>query len=97
MASVEPEAVIIADGTTVYPLWYEQEVKGGRKDVEVISLHGGYVNAMEYPTTETIDSILEERAVYVVSPVSSYCPGYLIEKYNLTCDDLLYRVRPAVE
>ena len=35
--TVEPNAIVYADNTTVYPLLYEQEVKGRRPDVKIVS------------------------------------------------------------
>ena len=96
MASVEPDAVIIADGTTVYPLWYEQEVKGVRKDVDVLSSHGGYVNAIKYPTAETFRSLYEQRPVYVVTPVQGYSSGFIIDKCDFVVKGAVYRAIPKL-
>ncbi|HDZ69447.1 MAG TPA: DUF2723 domain-containing protein [Phycisphaerales bacterium] len=91
LSSVENEAVIIADGTTVYALWYLQEVKGKNAGVKVLSKHGDYKNPIEFPTEETIGRLMAERAVYVVSPVAGYCPKFLLERYDFTKAGILYK------
>jgi len=82
LESVEDNAIIIADGTTVYPLWYLQEVKGKRTDVKVLSLHGSYKSPVAFPTEDTIAEMLAQNRVYVVSPLRGYCPDYLLENYD---------------
>ena len=46
--AVEDKAIIYADGTTVYPLLYIQEIKGKRRDVTIVSEHGSVNNLKEY-------------------------------------------------
>jgi hypothetical protein len=92
LSGVEKEAVIIADGTTVYPLWYVQEVKGTGPDVKIVSKHGSYESPIAFPTAETIGKLVAERAVYVVSPVVGYCPGFLSERYKFERKGVLWKV-----
>jgi len=92
LTGVEDDAVIIADGTTVYPLWYYQQVKGKRRNVRVVSRHSSYESPIEYPTEETIGQLMSERAVYVVSPVAGYCPAYLLAGYDFIQEGVLYHV-----
>jgi hypothetical protein len=89
---VEEDAVIIADGTTVYPLWYCQEFKGLRQDVKILSLHKSYTNPVEFPTVDTMEEIMESSGVYIVSPVKGYCPQFLTESYDFVQQGPLYRV-----
>jgi hypothetical protein len=92
LSDVEKEAIIIADGTTVYPLWYIQEVKGTTPSVKIISNHGSYENPITFPTAETIGKLVAERAVYVVSPVAGYCPDFLLERYKFERKGVLSKV-----
>ncbi len=92
LGSVEKEAIIIADGTTVYPLWYVQEVKGTAPDVKIVSTHGSYESPITFPTKDTIGKLVAERAVYVVSPVAGYCPDYLLKYYDFIKTGPIYRV-----
>ena len=85
-------AIIFADGTTVYPLWYLQEIKGLRKDVEIISEHSNYRNRISVPSVDTIVELMAERTVYVVSPDAGYCPDYLLEGYDFIRAGPIYRV-----
>lgn len=92
MSNAEKGAIIIADGTTVYPLWYVQEIKGMRPDVQLVSGHRSYKNPISFPTTDTIGRVMSNRAVYVVSPVAGYCPDYLLEGYDFIKAGPIYRV-----
>ena len=89
---VESEAIIIADGTTVYPLWYLQEVKGINAEAKVVSMHGSYKNPIEFPTVDTIGTLMADSTVYVVSPVGGYCPDFLLERYDFVETGPIYRV-----
>jgi hypothetical protein len=89
--TVEDRAVIYADGTTVYSLLYVQEVVGGGEDVTVVSGHGSVDNLKEY-SEEKIDELFAERAIYVVSPVRGYCPGFLLKNYDFVKSGVLWRV-----
>jgi hypothetical protein len=92
LSDVEKEAIIIADGTTVYPLWYIQEVKGTAPNVKIVSSHGSYESPIAFPTAETIGKLVAERAVYVVSPVVGYCPDFLLERYKFERKGVLWKV-----
>ena len=88
---VEDSAVIFADGTTVGPLLYAQQVKGRCPDVKIIS---GNVNSKDAPRfdEQTIEKLLEDRPIYVVSPKSGYCPAFVLDNYDLDRAGVLYRV-----
>jgi hypothetical protein len=92
LSGVEKEAIIIADGTTVYPLWYVQEVKGTAPGVKIVSQHGSYESPITFPTADTIGKMVVERTVYVVSPVVGYCPGFLLERYKFERKGVLWKV-----
>ncbi|MHC4396925.1 MAG: protein O-mannosyl-transferase family [Planctomycetota bacterium] len=88
---VQRDAVIYADGTTVYPLLYVQQVKGLHKDVIIVTSHGTANNLNEYGE-DVIADLLAKRDVYVVSPVKGYCPDFLLKRYDFTADGILWRV-----
>jgi hypothetical protein len=90
--AVEDNAIIYADGTTVYPLWYVQEVKGTAPGVKIVSQHGSYESPIAFPTAETIEQLMAERNVYVVSPVAGYCPGFLLERYKFERKGVLWKI-----
>jgi hypothetical protein len=90
--AVEDNAIIYADGTTVYPLWYVQEVKGTAPGVKIVSQHGSYESPITFPTADTIGKMVVERTVYVVSPVVGYCPGFLLERYKFEQSGVLWKV-----
>lgn len=92
LAGVEKEAIIIADGTTVYPLWYVQRFKETASDVKVVSNHESYENPIMFPAADTISKLLTERPVYVVSPVEGYCPKFLMKRYEFEKSGVLWKV-----
>jgi hypothetical protein len=89
--AIEDNAIIYADGTTVYPLLYMQEIKAKRRDVTIVSGHGSVGNLKEY-NEDVIDKVLTERAVYVVSPLPGYCPQFLLERYKFEPKGVLWKV-----
>ena len=94
LSSVEDNAIILADGTTVYALWYVQQVKGIKTGVKVLSRHGSYENPAAFPTKETIGEMMAKNPVCVVSPLAGYCPDYLLdgERYDFVKTRPIYRV-----
>jgi len=94
LSRVDERAVIIADGTTVYPLWYCQRLKGLRPDVKILSQHKSYTNPVEFPAIDTIEEMMESSGVYVVSPAKGYCPDFLLEEYDFISRGPLYQVVP---
>ena len=95
LKSVEDNAAIIADGTTVYSLWYAQRVKNINSEVIVLSSHGDYKNRIDFPTAESISRLLAEKQVYVVLPVKGYCPDFLLDNYSFKEAGSLYQVISA--
>lgn len=89
--AVEKDAVIYADGTTIAPLLYVQEVKGKRPDVKVIS---GIVRSEGAPTFDekTVDRLLKDGNVYVVSREPGYCPRFVLDNYELNQAGHFWRV-----
>ncbi len=91
LEGVESDAVIHADITTVPALLYVQEVKGLRPDVKVVSWIAATEGAP--PVNEqTIDALLAEHPVYVVSRRPGYCPAFILKKYQLERAGFLWRV-----
>ena len=90
-ATAAANAVIYADNNTVYPLLYAQEVKGQRPDVKIVSGHAASEDAPKF-TEETIEMLLQQREVYVVSAISGYCPAFLLEGYDFERVGVLWRV-----
>jgi len=88
---VEADAVIFADSTTVPPLLYVQEVKGRRRDVKIISNIGSSEGSPEF-NERTVEKLLAERAIYVVSLVDGYCPWFLLERYEFKQAGVLWKV-----
>jgi hypothetical protein len=89
--TVETGAIIWADTTTVSPLLYGQHVKGKRGDVKIISSFTSSEGSPEF-NEQTIEKLLDERAVYVVSPTGGYCPDFLLERYSFVPSGVIWRV-----
>ena len=88
---VADNALIYADATTVAPLLLAQQVKGKRPDVKIIS---GTVNSQDAPSfnEQTIDTLLENRPIYVVSRKPGYCPAFMLEQYDFVQTGILWKV-----
>lgn len=86
------EGIIIADGTTVYPLWYAQTLKGQNNQTRIFSLHGSYKNPSPFPDNERIERLIKDTHIYVVSPVKGYCPGFILERYRFEKQGVLYKM-----
>jgi hypothetical protein len=87
----EKEAVIYADSTTVGPLLYVQQVQRKRPDVKIVS---GVIKSEGAPRfdEQTIGQLLKERAIYVVSRKTGYCPAFVLDNYDLVPAGVLWRV-----
>jgi hypothetical protein len=91
LESVENNAVIFADSTTAGPLLLTQEVIGKRPDVKVVS---GIISSKNAPifSRDTIEQLLKDRPVYVVSRHTAYCPSFVLDNYDLKSAGLLWRI-----
>jgi hypothetical protein len=92
LKGVEKDAIIIADGTTVYALWYIQKIKGINTSANIVAEHKGYKNPFLFPAGDTIDDLLAQKPVYVVLPVAGYCPQFLLERYEFKQSGVLWKV-----
>jgi hypothetical protein len=95
LGTAESNAIVCADSTTVAPLLYVQEVKGVRPDVKVVA---GIVSSQGAPRVNerTVEGLLDERPVYVVSKQRGYCPAFILDRYSLAEAGVLWRVtKPA--
>jgi len=91
LESVESDAIVWADITTVAPLLYAQEVRGLRPDVKITSGVTGTPGAPAV-NEQTLSALLAEHPVYVVSRKPGYCPAFIIEKHRLVKAGVLWRV-----
>jgi len=88
---VEKNAIIYVDSTSVHALLYLQEVKGKRRDVKIVS---GYDNSENAPVfnEDTVAGLMNDAALYVVSPLPGYCPPFLLERYKFKQAGVLWKV-----
>ncbi len=88
---VEEDAIIYADTTTVHTLLYAQEVEGKRSDVKIVSTYDSSEGAAVFDK-DTVGQLMRSSALYVVSPVKGYCPGFLLDGYDFSRAGVLWRV-----
>jgi hypothetical protein len=88
---VADNAVIYADATTVAPLLLARHVQAKRPDVAIIS---GTLNSKNAPlfNEKTIDTLLQNRPIYIVSQKAGYCPAFVLENYDLVRTGILWKV-----
>ena len=89
--TVDNNAIIWADTTTVPPLLYLQQVKGRRGDIKIASSLISSEGSPEF-NEKSIEKLLNERAVYVVSSMDGYCPEFLLERYSFEPAGIIRRV-----
>jgi hypothetical protein len=89
--SVDENAIIYADTTTAHALLYAQEVEGLRHDVRIISDYDSSENAPVF-NEETIEDLVQNFPVYVVSPLKRYCPAFLLNNFGFVETGTLWRV-----
>ncbi|MHC4216676.1 MAG: hypothetical protein ACYSWP_25300 [Planctomycetota bacterium] len=91
LESVEPNAAIYADSTTVYPVLCVQQVKAKRLDVQIFS----HICLDESPIllNESLAAeLVAGSGLYVVSPLKHYCPDFLLEGYDFVERGVLWKV-----
>jgi hypothetical protein len=91
--SVNPPAVIYADATTAGPLLYMQQVRQVRsgEDIKIVSSIGNTDDSLKL-TESTVEQLLSERNLYVVSWNEGYCPEFLMQRYNSSPAGILWQV-----
>lgn len=89
--AIEDNAIIYADGTTVYPLLYAQEIKSRRNDVKIVSFHPNRENPVVFDE-QTVPKLLTEASIYVVSPMPGYCPEFLLKQYEFQQTGIIWKV-----
>jgi len=91
LSLVENNAVIYADATVVAPLLLAQQVNEKCPDVKIVS---GTVNSKDAPkfNEHTIEQLLEDRVIYVVSPKPGYSPAFVLENYDVVRAGILWKV-----
>lgn len=86
------DTILIADGTTVRPIHYLQQLRRWRDDVKVFPPLDDSAEAKERFTEPRLAEELAAGRVYIVTPLRGYCPPWLLERYEFVRDGLVYRV-----
>ena len=87
----QPGSILYSDSTCVHPILYKQIKDGLGADVMVIS-NCDWSEGAPVLNEETVAKYMNESAVYVVSPIKTYCPGFMLEKYDFEQVWPLYKV-----
>jgi hypothetical protein len=88
---VEDDAIIYADSTIVHTLLYVHQAQAKRPDVKVVSKYYWDEGAPEF-NERTIEQLMQERSLYVVSPIRGYCPEFILDDYDTVKKGVLYKV-----
>ena len=89
--AAEKNAIIYAYTTDVHALLYMQEVKGKRSDIRIVSDYDKSENAPAL-NKDTVAGLMNDSALYVVSPVPGYCPQFLLEQYEFEQAGIIWKV-----
>jgi hypothetical protein len=60
-------------------------------DIKIISSIGYSEDSPEF-NKQTIEKLLSERAVYVITPAKGYCPDFLLRRYDFEPAGVLWKV-----
>jgi hypothetical protein len=91
LRQVEPGATVYADSTTSLTMLYVQEAHRLRPDVKIICEYDSEQGGPEL-TRSTIQTFIDKPALYVVSAIPGYCPGFILREYDTQREGVLYRV-----
>jgi hypothetical protein len=86
LEATPPNAVILVDRIAYPPLWMAQAIDKLRPDVRVIMGGGPDINKSD------IKNFANTGRLYVVSPIKSYCPEYLLDNYDFVKAGPIYHV-----
>ena len=83
LSNANPPAIIYSDSTAAPPLLYAQQVWKEREgeDIKIISSIGNSKNSPDFNAL-TIEKLMSEKNIYVVSTDKGYCPDFLQSRYN---------------
>ena len=91
LTGAEPNAIVLADTTTVGPLLYVQEVKGLRPDVKIVTGLISSQGASAYDPS-ALEQLVGRQPMYVTSKQRGYCPPFVLEKCESIRAGVLWRV-----
>lgn len=94
LITVESPAIIYADSTTAAPLLLVQESHTFSKkdDIKIVSSIGTTEGLPQF-NEQTIDELLSQRNIYVVSNIKGYCPDFLLDgRYKFKSERVLFKV-----
>jgi hypothetical protein len=91
LSEVPRDAVILADGTTYYPLLLTRELTGWRRDVELMNLQ---IFDPAYDR-KRFEQLLAGRLLFVVTPMRGYLPDSLLNDADFLRPEgkILYQVQ----
>ncbi|MHC4216170.1 MAG: hypothetical protein ACYSWP_22680, partial [Planctomycetota bacterium] len=91
LESVEPNAAIYADNTTLYPLLCVQQIKTKRMDVQILS-HRNIGESPIFLNESLASELVAGPGLYVVTPLKPYSPDFLLDGYDFVERGVLWKV-----
>jgi hypothetical protein len=88
--AAEKDAIIYADSTTAHCLLYVQQVIGKRKDIRIISDFNKSPDSLDL-NQDNLKALTTNSQLYVVSPVSGYCPKFILDEYDFVKKGVIYK------
>ncbi len=88
---VDDGAIIYADATVVHTLLYVRQAQAKRPDVKIVADFYWDEGAPKL-NESTVEQLVQERSLYVVSPISGYCPQFILDNYDTIKKGVLYKV-----
>jgi len=88
---VPQDSILLVDSTAIRPLMYLRLTEKLREDVQ-FGLDPAVGQLDIEQRLAWMQAVLKRRAVYTVTPLPGYCPGWVLEHYRFEKEGILYRI-----
>lgn len=88
------DALLLADSTTFWPVFYVQQEGGLRPDVQVRFGRFPALHAGAQPSREQLDVLAQQGRLFVTSDQPGYAAKFLLEQYNCVPAGLVFALQP---
>jgi hypothetical protein len=87
-----PDAIILADSTTIRPFQYAQLTSNLRPDVTIIE--SLYRDLTETSRIEQLSQALASRQVFIIRPYVNYAPQWILKNFKFEPASPIFRILP---